>query len=193
MTRIIALTGKKQSGKTTVVKYLMQEYGFMNINFADPLKAICSILYPKINFFLDDYKEDISPHYNMSARQILQQIGTEIFRNCWDPNIWTRRLKESVDSYYAHFNIVIGDTRFDNEVELIKSLNGKIWHLNRESNLYIDHHESERGVTISPDFEIFNDGTIEDLNNSIDILMNMNVHSAGVIYTSQQVLQNDIR
>jgi hypothetical protein len=86
------------------------------------------------------------PPGEMTAREVLQFVGTEIFRKMY-PDVWAdatiRRIKQD-DSLFS----VITDVRFPNEVEAIKKAGGKVIRLTRnmESN---DAHPSE--VALDPD------------------------------------------
>ena len=42
---IIALNGKKGSGKDTMAKYMCEKFGFVNYGFADPIKEVGRILF----------------------------------------------------------------------------------------------------------------------------------------------------
>lgn len=79
----------------------------------------------------------------MTARQVLQHVGTGIFRRIY-PNVWAestlRQIKED-GSLYA----IITDVRFPNEVSAIKDAGGKTFRLTRNENNE-DSHESETAL-----------------------------------------------
>ena len=79
---IIALTGKKRSGKDTAAQVLIKHHNFIKISFAEPLKQISKILFNFTDNQLEgDEKETIDKRINYSPREIMQLMGTEIFRN----------------------------------------------------------------------------------------------------------------
>jgi hypothetical protein len=79
----------------------------------------------------------------MTGRQVLQHVGTNIFRQMY-PNVWAdatlRQIKED-GSLYA----IITDVRFPNEVAAIKEAGGKTFRLTRNEN-NPDVHESETAL-----------------------------------------------
>jgi hypothetical protein len=113
-------------------------------NFADTLKKdIC------INILGLDYKQcygsdedkNQTTHIrwenkNLSAREVMQFIGTDIFRSMYT-NVWVdatlkKIVRESVPV------AVVTDCRFPNEVEAIKSNGGKVIRLTRDP-FHSDH------------------------------------------------------
>lgn len=162
--RLIGIVGKKGVGKDTMADYLCQKYGYQKRAFADPLKKICQILFELEVEQLHDplLKETIDDRWNLSPRQMFQRIGTDLFRNHYDRNIW---LEHFTQWYYKHrekYPIVCNDVRFQNECDLIHQLGGIVVKIEKSSEHSIDLHESE-SVDISPiDFEIKNEGTIPE-------------------------------
>jgi hypothetical protein len=77
----------------------------------------------------------------MSIREVLQYVGTEIFRKM-QPKVWTntllRRIKQ--DSYQM---ALVSDVRFDNEIEAIKEAGGIVVGLLRNYKSS-DNHASEQ-------------------------------------------------
>jgi hypothetical protein len=168
--KIISFSGKKHSGKSELCK-INEQYGYININFADELKnLVCNCL----NITRDELekKKDIFTFYDLeqnieyisketsinqhiihnliinkkfnSIRQILQFIGTDIIRQfnpLWHINKIKDILINNKDKYYT-----IGDTRFENEKELINELKGECWYiirnnLNNNNDIHISENE----------------------------------------------------
>ena len=114
---------------------------------------------------------------------MLQKIGTDIFRENFHSDIWKlvieRKLIENRDR-----NIVITDCRFVNEMNLIKKYGGKIICVHRNKPDWFDDyrdykikyayiekniHKSElEWIRYRYDYEILNDGGIEDLDKKIE-------------------------
>jgi hypothetical protein len=135
-------------------------------HFADELKRICiDVLglsyeqcygtdeeknspteYNWIN--MPDFLEECVTNYyeqankKMTAREILQHIGTEIFR-CLDLDIWVKTTFRRIDSEQPELAI-IPDCRFPNEIEAIKLRKGKILKLLRQP--HEDSHKSETSL-----------------------------------------------
>lgn len=147
---IVGLCGKKQSGKSTVARFL-GEQGFVELSWAYPLKEIVGRQLFGLNddqlYGSEEAKEAIIPDWGYSARQILQLVGTECFRKVIRDDFWVvlgrRRLAELSQK---GTNIVISDCRFPNEMEAIKSLGGFTIRVVREGQISTDTHPSENSL-----------------------------------------------
>lgn len=161
---IVGLAGKKGSGKDTVGKYLVDNYGFERIAFADALKDVCKIAFQLDDDSLNDPigKETVNTFWNVRPRQLLQVVG-EIFR-CKLPNmlpeinrvnIWRniiqqqiRKMKEDKrKSGGIPLRLVITDVRYDDEIDLILENGGEIWYIEGTETHIVDSHSSENGIS----------------------------------------------
>lgn len=169
---LIGLVGRKQVGKDTAADYLCRHYGFIKYAFAQPLKQMCQQL-----FFLSDdqlsdntLKEAIDPRWGRSPRQILQVVGTDMFRNHWDVNFWVDHFGVWVRQQEgAH--IVVSDVRFQNEADAIKDRGGLLIQIKRGSAGTGDGHASETQNIKGVDRVIVNDGDLSKLYTQIDASM----------------------
>ena len=101
----------------------------------------------------------------MTARQVLQFIGTEIFRKMKD-DVWINALMKKIQDEHPDVAL-ISDCRFPNEMEAIKKLGGKLIGLTRNYTS-IDNHESEKITYDYCDIIIDNkDMTIPEQNEAI--------------------------
>ena len=172
---IIALTGKKQSGKDVMASYFVKR-GFIHYKFADPIKELCS------NVFLWDddwvngqYKETVDPRWGISPREAQQLIGTELFRQYLpvksegfriktEKNIWVNRFRYWYQNLFLTDmfpNVVISDLRFLNEAEVVREMGGSIVRIDRPSITINDSHASETEMEeIIPDYTIINNSSI---------------------------------
>jgi hypothetical protein len=107
-----------------------------------------------------------TPNYRLTTpRQLLQVVGTDIFRNGVGIDYWLNVLKRSIDPSKDY---VIDDTRFANELATVKSLGGYNVGLIRSSQA-ADGHSSEQ-IDLTPcDFIIQNKYNIQTLKSDIDI------------------------
>lgn len=162
--QIIALTGYKQSGKSTIAETLREELGLRRMAFADPVKWAVADLYDlSYDQLYGDLKETPDPRYHLTPRAILQRFGTEVCRQI-HPNTWTMHMRRRIDIMVKNFNpagIIIDDVRFDNEVALIHELCGEVWLISRPG-YGSDGHASEQ-LPLGADRSISNYTSIEAL------------------------------
>lgn len=139
MTTIIGLMGPAGSGKSSAAQFLVDRYGARRYSFADPLKDMV-----KRAFDLSEAqvrgtqadKEAVDPRYGVSARWLLQRVGTEGCRAVFGADFWTRMLLERV-TREAPEVAVVEDVRFTNEAAAIRSfgsfsaryVSGYVWRL----------------------------------------------------------------
>ena len=153
-------------GKTTVANLLIEH---RRVSFAAPLKfTVYNLLHElgvaSVHYAYTD-KEAIIPELGVSARHMLQTLGTEWGRACIHPDFWVmiaRAKTQRIMNYYGC--VVIDDVRFPNETTMIRDLGGELWRIDRPGVSYNGDHSSEGGLAdITPDRVIVNDGTIDQL------------------------------
>lgn len=184
---IIAVIGKKRSGKDTFANYLVNNYGFKKYGFGDPVKEICKLMFGFSQEQIDtDLKEEKDTRWNITPRETFQIIGTEFGRNfinqklpnlnCYNEQFWIRKFELW---YYKqiklnpNIKIVISDVRFLNEFECLKKLNAVFVKINRHTGL-IDNHISENNLNNidihNVNITIDNNQSIEDFYNKIQTM-----------------------
>lgn len=182
---IIGITGKKQSGKSTLSKCIKQNYlNFIELNFADPLKnsikEIFNLSEDQIN---GDLKEINDTKYNFTPRELMQWMGTDVFRNTFhtqfpnSPPVWISNMEYRLKKLYPKNNIIVSDVRFNNEANLIKMYGGYIIKVTSNDNIY-SNHEAENQI-INFDYEIINNKEsnqsvyLNNLNYQLNKIMNL--------------------
>lgn len=182
---IIGLVGCKNSGKSTVANYLVQKYGFQEISFASVLKKVVLDIFDlhPDQVYTQHGKETVDKNLNVSPRQLLQVVGTDLFRislkrylpdiNINYDSIWISKVHKQICQILTHnpyANIVVSDVRFQNEADMIKDLNGVLFRISRhDSQLNYDNHSSETEMLgIPTDETIQNDATLLKLFLKID-------------------------
>lgn len=98
----------------------------------------------------------------MTVREVLQFVGTELFRTQMDPDIW---VKSVFRKHYRDDDIVvIADCRFPNEADFAKE-HGLLIHIDRDTGLAADAHASEVALDgyDGYDASVDNNGSFEDL------------------------------
>lgn len=162
---IIGLTGKKQAGKDTVADYLVENYGFTKIGFADQLYEAVCVLFDITREQADRWKVDGASVYwaykhqwpsvtltnPLSMREILQRFGTEVGREVFGEHFWVERFIERYfdklsEEAFGQAKFVVRDVRFNNEALALNELGADIWHVSRPDTDDGDTHESELGI-----------------------------------------------
>ncbi len=166
---IIAFTGPKQSGKSTSADYLVGN-SFKKLSFAEPIKDIVWFLLQGFDLEQDyieqlmtTHKEVVIPELGVSARHLMQTLGTEWGRDTIHADIWAMWMSKRLVSETAEY-LVFDDVRFENEAALIRSLGGLVIHIDRGGLVSDDGHPSESGIQIhADDVLINNDYAVVDL------------------------------
>jgi len=141
---IIGLTGFIGSGKDTVANMLC-DVGATQESFASPLKDVCASVFGWERHMLEgdtiesrDFRETPDMFWtrklgidNFTPRLALQLIGTDIMRNHFNSDIWISSMEYRLRKSNSNI-IVVSDARFQNELNLIKSMGGKVLTVVRE-------------------------------------------------------------
>jgi hypothetical protein len=98
----------------------------------------------------------------MTAREVLQFVGTDIFRRMYEP-VWVKLLMNKIKED-SPLVAVIADCRFDNEAQAVKDEGGIIVRLTRRPTR--DNHASEDGFKEFSDFDLVLDNEILDIKNA---------------------------
>ena len=141
--RIIGVSGKIGSGKDTFAELLAKQLPnrVERCALADNLRLITEIItwvkmtlthkkgqpfYNEVYNYTQEQKNIYLPQYNKTIGESLQKIGTELFRDTFDKDIWVKSLFN--DELYKKLEdgriIVIPDVRFVNEADYILSQGG---------------------------------------------------------------------
>lgn len=130
MKRIIGISGKIGSGKTTLCKFLKDYAAQVGVNaeevsFADPIKhTVASVFGVNIvDCYTQEGKNKKIEGFDITVGQALQIVGATL-RDAIDKDIWVKAAMKAIN-YQASTNIVIiSDVRFPNEVEAIRKAGG---------------------------------------------------------------------
>ena len=203
----IAITGLKGSGKGTLASFLVKQYHYTELSFAFAVKDVLSNIFswprellegntPESRRFRETVDEWWSQELgipNFTPRYAMVNIGTDVFRNHFHPDIWALTVKRKIQNSHT----VISDLRFVNEhrivrpdvdiVVKVRPAKLPVWYNlakraleGDEDAAYEMHdcfpevHSSEWQTTVIPaDITLVNDGTIKDLThkfvNSVDL------------------------
>jgi hypothetical protein len=170
---IIGLVGKKQVGKDTVAQYLVHYYDFIQHAFAAPLKKACQVLFllESEQLHVNRLKEQEDPRWGKSPRQMMQLVGTDLFRQHVDQDFWVKHMEYWLDKHMTtDTNIVISDVRFQNEADLIRQKGGVLWMIKRDT-FEQDVHESETQHIHPIDTTLTNTTSLDDLYTQVNIAL----------------------
>jgi hypothetical protein len=196
---LVGLIGLINSGKSTVGDILIEQ-GFMHESFANSLKDTAASIFNWDRTMLEGntsasraWRETEDEWWctrlripNFTPRMALQILGTDILRNHFHADIWVLSIEARIKNIKK--NVVITDIRFPNEVRVIRKLGGKIVRIKRGEDpdwfslatsdsesmpmIYPDIHASEYSwAATKPDYLINNEGTIENLRNVVNDLL----------------------
>ncbi|AFU86596.1 putative dNMP kinase [Caulobacter phage CcrRogue] len=185
---IVAITGPRGHGKSTAAAAL-EARGYVHINFADPLREIAKIAYgvtmeEMLDPVLKETKLERWPF--KSPREILQHIGTDMFRHYVDDTwvqAWGNKARAYLDGKVTNgfggvrevAGVVCSDCRFLNEAEMVRRLKGVIIRVQdprkRATDAASQHASETEMAKIVPDWTITNDREIADLHAAIEMIV----------------------
>lgn len=192
---IVAFCGKKRSGKDTAGDALE---GYETIAFADPIKDTCRIVFQFDEEQIDGArKAETDEFWDFTPRWAMQTIGTEMFRDGIDEDVWVKSLLARMDDSEQN-KFAVTDVRFPNEVEHLERAGAHMVYIRRPeadpdlnptkkwiakrgwlkslASFFIDfgaeYHASEislddHPVTDEPD--IVNDGTVQQFRDMVQV------------------------
>ena len=203
--KIIGLMGFSGVGKDTAADILIEKHGYKKVAFADSLKDVVSAVFKWPRDLLEgkgkesrEWRNKVDEYWSkelgfvITPRIALEKIGTDLFREHFDPNIWTLSTKK--DIIISSQDIIITDVRFQEEASLIKSLGGTLisiektklptWYndaleviAGKKSEVVGVHKSQYLWLGFKKDYTIVNDGKIEDLQELlVECMMNIPIY-----------------
>ena len=189
---IIGICGLIGSGKGTVADVLVEQHNFKKISFADKLKDAVSVLFdwdrsmlegdtPESRYWREQPDDFWSKETGrkITPRLVLQEFGTDCMRNGFYDGVWVSFFKKTILDN-PQTNWVVPDCRFENEASMIKELGGNVWCVKRGPDplwfrQYVDLDIEPKDVHMSEwawakvpfDFNIYNEGTLDDLKSQV--------------------------
>lgn len=174
--KVILISGKAQSGKDTVASILRDLLSDNNrvmiTHYADLLKYIC-----RQYFGWNGEKDE-------HGRQMLQYVGTDIIRR-QNPTLWVDFIAMILKYFHDNWDyVIIPDCRFPNEITTLVDNGFDVTHIRVERQLFDSRlteeqmkHQSETALDNTiPDSYIENDGTIDDLKDTVSNWIKENLY-----------------
>jgi energy-coupling factor transporter ATP-binding protein EcfA2 len=192
--KLLGVSGKLGSGKDTFAELIAKQ--LPNIverhALADNLRLITEIITGvkmtlthkkgepfcnEVYNYTQDQKNIFLPQYNRTIGECLQQIGTDLFRDSFDSDIWVKSFFNEELYQKLEFGriIVIPDVRFKNEAVYILDQGGYLIRLEgdpldvRKNTTRNLNHPSETNLDDYTNFSsiIYNDKGIKELNEKV--------------------------
>jgi len=193
--------GKDSSAQ--YIKQILKDRRVHIVHFADALKQACSVIFgiPLEDMETETGKQRLTdvrwpendsltyadqggnppvsawtPSENngfMTVREILQFVGTDLFRHQMDPNIWVQSVYRK--KYREDDIVVVADCRFPNEAEFARK-QGILICVERETGLASDNHKSETALDGYDGYHhiIDNNGSFEELRRALAAILTGN-------------------
>jgi len=110
-----------------------------------------------------------TPQY-MTVREILQFVGTELFRSQMDPDVWVKSVYRK--PWEENDIVIVADCRFPNEAAFAKE-HGLLILIERDTGLASDGHASETALDVYKDYHhvIDNNGSFDDLREQLRLIL----------------------
>ena len=172
---IIGLGFQARVGKGCVAEWLTDKHGFVEVAFADALKAACRTIFGLTHSQLyGDDKDRKDAFWDDTPRNILQLVGTECLRRGYRDDVWVKALQRGIEAHPDR-DYVVSDVRFPNEGQAIKGWGGKLIRIERPDapRIATAAHASETAMQTWAgwDCTLVNDGTLDALHSRIDLLL----------------------
>lgn len=174
MRKVIGIHGRARSGKDSVGRIIVSEFGGYTYAFADPFKDMLACIGVDLHQpFWDSRKEVPIPEFGpeVTPRMLMQTLGTEWGRKMISENLWVvvadRNLQRIGDG------MIVTDVRFENEAAWVRACGGFIIHVERPEVTVVRPHSSEFGIQFAKEHDSFiaNDGTLDDLKHKVITVM----------------------
>lgn len=183
---LIGICGEMRHGKTTICDMLKAHYEFTEYAFAHPLKEGCKVLFSLSDEQVyGDMKEVVDIRWGATPRYILQQVGTDMFREKLkiylseihvESTLWIANFLRWFRQNPQYSNVAVSDVRFKDEAQVIKSTGGKLIKvirpsLMKKSGTPVVHKSEVDQNSIECDQIIYNNGTLDELFNKLTMCL----------------------
>ena len=176
MSRLIGLTGYAGSGKDTVAETLILHFGFVGLSFADALKELAVRLDPPVRIIgtgkevplaraVKDLGWDFVKH-TTTARDFVVALGAGA-REILGEDVWLNVVKAQIMSADPEVRHVVTDVRYKNEADMVTSLGGRVYMVDRPGVTAANLEESNSIAEIWPCAWILNHGTVGELRQQV--------------------------
>ena len=193
----ICIVGRAYSGKDTAADYIVAQYNkrreryALKVALADLLKTVCRELIRMfygvnipVNEFYDqeakDRVRDNMPKFGgkpFTLRAVLQQVGTEVFRNYLWSSIWCEYVEKIFVARSNYKVLVISDIRRQDELDYFaKFAHMTSIRINRAGRIDGAHASEAEIDKIKVQHEVMNNRTIPELYTQLEAIIRWDAH-----------------
>lgn len=178
---IIGLAGWAGAGKDSVADILVQDFGFVKMAFADPLREMALAIDPPMTTDADGdlvrYSEVLDEvGYNQAkfdypeVRRFLQRLGTDAVRTVLGNDVWVDLGMQRAAEFPR---VVFADMRFQNEAGAVASAHESATvRVMRPGVKAANDHISETDLNSWPFHHVINnDGSLTDLREMVGVML----------------------
>jgi len=176
---LIGLTGYARTGKDTIADFMVSDYDFVKLSFADPMREALAKLdptlalgdghYARLSQLLATFTWDELKVISPDIRPLLQRFGTEVGRNMFGPNFWVDLAMAKASS---HEDVVFADVRFKNEADAIREAGGILLRVSRPGFGPANDHISEKDMEdYDVDYHLGNTADLASLSHKVNVLI----------------------
>jgi hypothetical protein len=174
---LIGLCGRAGAGKSTVARYLEDEFAFVDVALAEPILDMIGALFAHAGvdgaWMVERSLKEQPTVLGHSYRRLAQTLGTEWGRQQLGPDFWLQVASlRLARPHLATENIVVSDIRFPNEAAWLQQRGGVLVRVVRDITPQVARHTSEAHADSLPaTTELLNFGSRATLEDQIDRLV----------------------
>jgi dephospho-CoA kinase len=173
--KLIGLAGRARSGKSSITNHLVNEYGYQQLAFADPIRDTLEYVFDVPHQYREIVKESGIPPHGKSYRELAQTLGD--WGRGLRTDFWILELERRLDLIKRGLGddicVVISDVRYLNEAFWVRQ-RGTLWHIVRpdQDPAQTRAHSSEAGIEpLGGEAIIQNIGELADLLHCVDRIL----------------------
>lgn len=157
---IIGVTGIAQAGKDTAANYLVSNYGFTRLAFADKLKELSYLVNPELHEAVDAVGWEDTKKIPV-FRRFLQDVGHNA-RTVFGENFWVDQVLPRDEEFAEeHGDVVFTDMRYRNEFDRVDWHGGWTVRITRPGLQAPNNHITEtEHLQFPTDFDVTNDSFV---------------------------------
>jgi hypothetical protein len=176
---LLGLVGPIGAGKDTAAAYLEDQYGFVAIAFADPVRDMLGALAEHADVdgaWLTEraLKEQPMPVLGRSYRELARSLGTSWGRNLLNQSWWVRIAHHKFTQARARGdNVVVTDVRHLNEAEWLRGNGGYLVSIERDGRQFnsLAHDSELQAASLIAAHSVTNSSTPSHLHDQLDVLI----------------------